>query len=199
MPIIENVVLNYTKIKEPGKKYQSDLLEWSVDAVVSREQAKAWNKEFQKQKAKEFDNEDYLKQFKADSVPFPDQDSQYVIKLKRGTTFKSGDPLPEKYRPRVFLNNGDGTIKDITKTTLVGNGSRGVVQYDIIENTFGKFAKLGAVRVDSLVEYKGGGTGVSELGTVVSEHGGGETTGGVEVDENGPDVSGNPFNDEVPF
>lgn len=199
MPVINNAVLNYTKIKEPGKKYQSELLEWSVDAVVSREQAKAWNKEFQKQKAKEIDNADYLKQFKVDSVPFPDQDSQYVIKLKRNTTFKNGDPVPEKYRPRVYLNNGDGTIKDITKTTLVGNGSRGVVQYDIIENTFGRFAKLGAVRVDDLVEYKGGGAGVSELGKVVSEPGGGETTGNVEVDENGPDVSGNPFDDNIPF
>lgn len=198
MPVINNAVLNYTKIKEPGKKYQSDLLEWSVDAVVSREQAKAWNKEFQKQKAKEIDNEDYLKQFKVDSVPFPDQDSQYVIKLKRNTTFKNGDPVPEKYRPRVYLNNGDGTIKDITKTTLVGNGSRGVVQYDIIENTFGRFAKLGAVRVDDLVEYKGGGAGVSELGTVVSEPSGGEMAGNVEVDENGPDAP-DPFDDGIPF
>jgi hypothetical protein len=197
MPIIENVVLNYTKIKEPGNKYQSEEKEWSVDVVVSREQAKAWNKDFSKQKAKEIDNPDYLKQFKQETLPFPDQDCQYVIKLKKGTKFKSGEPVPEKFHPKVYLNNGDGTIKDVTKDILVGNGSVGAAKYDVVENSFGKFAKLAAVRVDKLVEYKGaGGGGDDDLGKVVEATSTVASAPSQSVDADGP---GDPFDDCVPF
>ncbi|MNR54526.1 hypothetical protein D3C85_1747270 [compost metagenome] len=59
---------------------------------------------------------------------------------------------------------------DITKDKLVSNGSKGVVSYDEVTNDFGTFAKLKAVRVDHLIEYKkaGGAANYDELGEVES-------------------------------
>ena len=51
-----------------------------------------------------------------------------------------------------------GELEDITFTKLVGNGSKGVAQYEINENKYGKFANLVAIKVEELDEYvsKGG-------------------------------------------
>lgn len=170
--IIENAVLFYTKLKNPPLKYGSQTeREYTVDVVVDKSSAKAWNKQFGKQKAKEIDNADFTEQFKTDPV-FPDQDEQFVIKLKKNAQYRdktTGElvPLNEKYIPRVFIKNDEGVLEDITFTTNVGNGSVGVVQFDVNTNDFGTFAKLGAIRVDSLVavEHKGG-TNYDVLGTV---------------------------------
>ena len=107
MPVINDVTFFYTKIQKPTKKYQSEDTEWSVDCCVSRSAAKAWTKEFPKQRAKEFDNDEFLEKFKVDEVPFPDQDCQYVLKVKRAAV-KNGKETPEKYRPRVLVPSKAG-------------------------------------------------------------------------------------------
>ena len=66
--------------------------------------------------------------------------------------------IPEQYRPRVFLADENDELEDVTFTTLVGNGSKGVVQFDVNTNSFGTFAQLSAIKVENLVKVEGGDT-----------------------------------------
>lgn len=173
MGTINNCVFGYVKIQQADFKYGSNTdKEYTVDCTVSKADAKAWNKAFPKQKAKEIDNEDYTKIFKIDP-PFADQDEQYVIKLKKPAQFKKDGethPIPDQYRPRVFETGADGKLVDITKEKLVANGSKGAASYEENTNDYGTFARLKAIRVDYLVEYKkaAGGQSFDELGEVGS-------------------------------
>lgn len=116
--IIENAVLYYTKIKTPSLKFGSQTeREYTVDVVVDKATAKAWNKQFPKQKSKELDNDEFLEKFKAEKVPF-EGDEQFVIKMRKAAQYKdkaTGNlvPIPEQYIPRVFLSDGEGNLEDI--------------------------------------------------------------------------------------
>lgn len=178
MPTLTGATLMYTKIQTPGTKYQSDEKEYVVDAYVSKDTAKSWNKSYPKSKAKEIENDEFVEKFEGVKLPYPDQDSQYMIKIKRGAAYKDGNEIPLAKRPKVFMKNEHGKLEDVTATKLVGNGSKGVVQYEEFENSFGKFVNLVAVRVDELVAYNKGGIDYSELG---------------EMDDSAP-----AFEDEVP-
>ena len=172
MGTLNNVVFAYTKVQQPDFKYGSNTdKEFSVDCIVDKATAKAWNKQFPKQKAKEVDNEDFERIFKI-KPPF-DGDESYVIKLKKPAQYhKDGEthPVPDQYRPRVFEKGEDGKLVDITKTKLVSNGSKGAVSYEENTNDYGTFARLKAIRVDELIEYKQAakGNNFDELGEVVS-------------------------------
>ena len=155
MAVLENVVFAYVKIQSPVKKYQSEDTEFSVDAIVSKSQAKAWNKQFPKQKAKEIDNADFSEKYKME-VPFSDQDEQYVIKVKKPHV-KGGVEQPEKYRPRVFVAVSGAKAVDRTFDVLPANGSKGKVSYRETSNDFGNFASLNSILVEELIEYKSGG------------------------------------------
>lgn len=165
MPVLNDVVFAYAKIAQADTKYQSTEKEYSVDCVVPKSVAKEWNKKYPKQKSKEFDNSDFERIFKI-APPF-DGDEQFVIKLKKPAQYKDGTIIPDALKPRVFEKGEDGKLLDITATKLVANGSKGVAQFDEVTNSFGTFAKLKAIRVDQLIEYKkGGGDSFSELGAV---------------------------------
>ena len=170
MATLKNVVFAYTKIQQAAFKYGSTTeKEYSVDCIVDKATAKAWNKQYPKQKAKEVDNEEFVATFKIDPPFYGDE--QYVIKLRRPAQYKDGTSIPDSQRPRVFEKKEDGTLVDITKDKLVANGSRGAVSFEETPpNDFGVFARLKAIRVDELVEYKKAKAGVdfSELGEVVS-------------------------------
>jgi hypothetical protein len=168
METINNACFLYTNIQQPKNKYQSEEKEWSVQVVVSKEEAKAWNKKFPKQKAKQFDNDEFTEKFDIDP-PFKNQDEQFTIKLARGTAYKDGNPIPEKYAPKVYLKIGNGKVQDITKTKLVANGSTGKAAYDVVENSFGTFAKLNSICVENLIEYIPAGGSGSPFGTVVED------------------------------
>jgi hypothetical protein len=168
METINGVTFLYTNINTPKTKYQSEEKEWSVQVVVSKEDAKAWNKKFPKQKAKQFDNDEFTEKFDIDP-PFKNQDEQFTIKLARATTYKDGNPIPEKYAPKVYLKIGNGKVQDITKTKLVANGSTGKAAYDVVENSFGTFAKLNSICVEHLIEYIPAGGSGSPFGTVVED------------------------------
>lgn len=168
METINNACFLYTNIQQPKNKYQSEEKEWSVQVVVSKEDAKAWNKKFPKQKAKQFDNDEFTEKFDIDP-PFKNQEEQFTIKLARGTTYKDGNPIPEKYAPKVYLKIGNGKVQDITKTKLVANGSTGKAAYDVVENSFGTFAKLNSICVEHLIEYIPAGGSGSPFGTVVED------------------------------
>lgn len=166
--VMKNVTLAYAKIAEPSTKYESKDLEYSVDVIVDKATAKAWNKEFPKQKAKEFELDEFVEKFKMES-PY-DGDEVYVIKLKKGAT-KDGVPFDEKFRPKVFLDVLEDDVKvrtEITVSRLIANGSVADVSYRIVENKFGKFANLQNIRIDepNFKEYvaSGGGKAGSEFG-----------------------------------
>jgi len=162
--VLDNVVLAYAKVAETSKKYQSEDLEYSVDCIVEKAVAKAWNKQFPKQKAKELDAEDFTKKFKMEP-PFSG-DEVFIIKMKKAAT-KGDTVYDEKYRPKVLLDMKNGERVDITTSRLISNGSKARVSYRITENSFGIFGQLNNILMDEdgFVEYvsQGAGNG-SEFG-----------------------------------
>lgn len=154
--LIENVTFFYPKIKQAVFKYQSQTeKEYTVDVLVDKATAKAWSKVFGKQKPKELDAEEFAEKYGKDFVQ-EGVDDYFIIKLKKGATYQDRETkeikdIPEVYRPRAFIEGGDGDLEDITYTTLIGNGSKGVVQFEVNENSFGTFGKLLAIKVDELV------------------------------------------------
>ena len=160
---ISNVTFFWTKIQKPSLKFQSQVeKEFVVDVLVDKATAKAFGKEFPKQKAKEIDNDDFNEKFGAEYA-IEGQDEQFIIRLKKGATYKDKETgaikdIPEQYRPRVFLADENDELEDVTFTTLVGNGSKGVVQFDVNTNSFGTFAQLSAIKVENLVKVEGGDT-----------------------------------------
>lgn len=146
--VLKGVILAYAKIAEASKKYKSEDLEYSVDCIVDKATAKVWNKEFTKQKAKEFDAEEFTEKFKMDN-PFG-EDEVYVIKLKKAAT-KDGEAFDEKFRPKVLLDVMEDDVKvrtDITVSRLIANGTVADVSYRITDNDFGHFAQLQNIRID---------------------------------------------------
>lgn len=204
-----NCVFGYVKLQQPDFKFGSTTeKEFTVDCIVEKATAKAWNKQYPKQKAKEMDREDFEKAFKIDA-PY-DGDEIYVIKLKKPAQYKSGDPIPDAMRPRVFAKGDTDKLVDITKDKLVANGSKGVVSYDEVTNDFGTFAKLKAIRVDQLIEYKqkGGNSDFSELGEVeslatdfsdVPERVQSDAQKAVAEDNKQHTPAGDSFDDDIPF
>ena len=162
-------VFAYAKIQEPAFKYQSTTeKEFSIDIIVDKATAKAFGKQFPKQKGKQVDNDDFEEIYKM-PPPFPDQDEQHVLKLKRPAQYKDGKPLPESYWPKVMQKKG-GKAVQIPREVLVGNGSTGKVSYDVNENDYGTFAKLKNILVEDLKEYKkNGGSGADDFGLELEE------------------------------
>lgn len=158
-------VLLYTCIQRPTKKYKDEVnKEYKVTVVVDEDTADAWDEQFAKQPAKTVKTADFEKEYRV-APPFPDAKKQYLITLKKDAQYADGNPLDDKYKPKVFIKNDAGKLVDITQTKLVGNGSFGVVSYEVRENDYGTFAKLKNIRVDDLVEYAdAGGPGDDELG-----------------------------------
>lgn len=159
MPVINNATFLYTKIQSPVLAYNKEDTEFSCDVVLSKTDAKAISKEFPKQRAKEYDNDEFESKFKI-PLPFPKQDEQYVLKLKKAHT-KGGKTTPEQYFPRVFMVTEEGNV-DKTYDLLVGNGSFGKASYRVKEtDSYGNFIELQSILIETLVPYesKGGSIG----------------------------------------
>lgn len=172
--VLKNVPVAFAKIAEPGKKYKSEDLEYVIDCIVDKATAKAWNKEFPKQKAKEFEAAEFEEKFKMAS-PFGEDDEVFVIKLKKAATkakdndIFDGKPNPksfdDKYRPKVFLDTLEDGVKirtEITVSRLISNGTIADVSYRTTDNDFGHFAHLQNIRIDEdkFKEYvQSGGAG----------------------------------------
>ena len=164
--ILNNTTLAFVKVAESDNKYQSEDLEYSLNAVVSKADAKAFKKKFPKQSVKDYENDEFKEKFKIDP-PFPDQDEQYVLKLSK-VHIKDGVEANPKYRPRAYLDDGKGNFTDITTSRLVANGSKGDVAYRVCENSFGTFAHLEGIRITELIEYKKAGAANPFGGRVVA-------------------------------
>ena len=156
----------FMKLAEPSTKYQSKDLEYAVDVVVSKATAKAWNKQFPKQKAKEFEAAEFEQKFK---MPIPaeleGEDEIYIIKLKKAAT-KDGVAFDDKFRPKLLLDTAEGRI-DITLSRLAANGTKGKASYRITSNDFGTFAQLNNILVaeEDFKEYvRSSGVAGAEFG-----------------------------------
>lgn len=175
--------LLYVCIQQPTKKYESDSTEWKVSLVVDKKQAKEWNKRFSKQKAKEIDNAEFESIYKI-ATPFDAQDEQYIIKISQNTHTSDGK---EMHQPKAYEDIGANNVIDITNTKLVGNGSKGVVSYTVVENKFGTFAKLNALLVTDLIEYQKAGSNPFGkqvvTGTVVNKESVAPAKQGTVIDE----------------
>lgn len=154
---LENVTFAYAKIAESDFKYGSKVdKEFSIDCIVDKATAKKFKKQFPKQSVKEFDNEEFEQKYKI-APPFPDQDEQYVIKLKK-PHIREGKEMP--YRPKAFIYAEDGSsLIDITVSKLASNGSKGKVRYRVTTNDFGTFSQLDSVLFEHFIEYKKDGGG----------------------------------------
>ena len=141
----------YAKVTEAVNKYESEDKEFTIDVVVDKATAKSWNKSFQKQKARVVDTADFEKIFKI-PAPYPDEDEQFVIKLKKPAQYKDGKELPKALWPKLLRKVNDKAVP-IPEGVLIGNGSKGKVSYDTTENSYGTFARLKAVLVEELIEY----------------------------------------------
>lgn len=177
--LIDGVVL-FNSLKTPKYKFESQTRkEFTLDLVVSKKDALAWNKKFKKQQAEVIDNQDFVAKYEIE-VPFPSQEEQYKIKLKRPADYEEKNredntktgrilAIPDKYRPRVLLLVDETTRKceDITfKEYGVGRGSKVTAQYEERDNgSFGITARLSNVRVNELVKYETGNS-FDQLGEV---------------------------------
>lgn len=164
--ILENVTLCFVKIAESGTKYKSEDREYSLNATVSKQAAKEFKKKFPKQSVKEFDNEEYETKYGI-SVPYPQQDEQYVIKLSKGH-IRGGKEIDNKFRPQAYIVNEDSTLTCITTSRLIANGSVADVAYRVTTNEFGTFAHLEAIRITNLIEYKKSGALLNPFGGIIS-------------------------------
>jgi hypothetical protein len=166
MPTIANAVFMFTRINEPVKKFKSDDLEYQVNCVIPKADAKAWKKAFPKNGVKELSPEEYQDKFKVE--PHNDDDEFFVINVKKPHT-KNGVELPIAFKPRVFLKTSEGNIET---DKLVGNGSKGTLQYSVREVEFegskANFPQLTAILVTDLIEYAGSNPAdlFAELGAV---------------------------------
>lgn len=102
---------------------------------------------------KKFTAAEFPEKFKTD-VPEGAGKKIWVVTLRKSTEQgKTGLPIPDKYRPRVFQRKGNALV-DITNTHLVGNGSKGAISIEVFErnnNTASLYLKN--VLVTDLIEY----------------------------------------------
>lgn len=170
-------VLVYTCVKTPRNKYESEDKEWKTMVVVDEDTADIWNERHEKQTAKVVPNSKFEEKYKIE--PVFDGKKQYLIKVAKDVLLANGEPVPEQYRPRVFVKNNVGKLVNVTASKNVGNGSEGSVSIEIYENKYGCFARLKNIKVDALVEYE---DNYEEAGSEFGE----------EVDNSGQDFNDTP-------
>ena len=135
--ILENTKVAWAKLGDnAGTKYMSEEKEWSIDCLLSTEQAKVWTDSGVKPAVK-------------------NKDGSNFVKLKKDCVWRnSGDP---KKPPMVV--DSFGVAMD---PTIIGNDSVCNIQYSVRDWEFqgqkGKSAELIAVQVVVLNEYTGAGS-----------------------------------------
>lgn len=166
---INNVHFAYVKIQRPGKKYQSEEKEYSVDVVVDKATAKEVKKKFPKNGVKEIDTSDFEDTFKF-PPPYPEQDEQFVLKFKTNFLQKDGTEKPYDWsiRPKVYVPSENGKIKDVTMDVKVANGSSGDLAFNYSSTDYGVVHHLSAILVKDLIELAGGAG--TPFGEVVEEN-----------------------------
>lgn len=156
--------LAYVCIHEPVPAYVKAGMppkpnEWKASLVISdKVQLKAFKKFSDgidaKASIKEYDDkEEFESKLK---MPWPEDagDEVWVVTLRKSTELgKTGKPVSEMYRPRVFEEVGNKHV-EITHSKLVGNGSKGWVSIERFDRDNGTSSLyLKNVLVTELIEY----------------------------------------------
>lgn len=212
----------YASVMKPQAKYQKQGsenpldYEYKIDIQVTEEayyeffdfdMSKRTPKprRFEKQVKDPISSEDFEKRYKQPPViPANDDDECFIITLKTNAAYTDKVTKEVKYlsAPRVGIKNEE-TGKLTKLTALVGNGSEVAVQYQVAKHPkYGESAKLGTVRVDTLVPY---GDDTSELGEFddsfdddqpVADFTGGNSDSQPERIEDGDEFGDQPEDDE---
>lgn len=166
--VVDDVTFAYVKMAEPAPTFDKSGTEYTVDAIVTEDQADDLKEKFPKIGCKEIKTVDFKEKYKIDP-PYPNQKKQYVVKFKKKAS-KGDETFDPKFAPKVLLKQEDGSSLDITTNKLVANGSKGKLAFRAAENKFGWFAYLHSILVEELIEYVpsgGGNSAGSEFGVKV--------------------------------
>ena len=127
--------------------------EWKCGIVVDEDTADAFNELYPKQSARKIKRTDFEEVYKT-TPPEGDEKNLYVITLKKNVKLANGNDVPDKYRPRVYEQEGNSR-NDVTFTKLPANGSYGSISIDHYENAeYGNVARLKNVLITEMIEYE---------------------------------------------
>lgn len=170
--ILTGVTFYYTNIKTPrpvyddrNKPIKQARKEYSVEVAVTEDIADAWDEVFTKQPSKKYTNAKFMEKYKledASELPFPKEKKQFTIKVTQKLLKNDGEPIGDSLIPRVLIADPENPKKgkDITFTTNIGNGSKGILGVRAITNSdYGTFAYLSKMKVEDLVEYESTASG----------------------------------------
>lgn len=160
--------LLYVQLQEPVPAYvkpgaPAKAKEWKASLCITDEDYADALEDY----ARELDTQISLKKVKA--VEFKEKykcnlpegagKNVWILTLRKSTELgKTGKPVPEHFHPKVYLKEGK-VLKDVTATTLVGNGSIGAISVDRFDRTAGGSSLyLKNILVTDLVEYEAKGS-----------------------------------------
>lgn len=151
MKTLEGMIV-YCMLDKPTSCYDKEKgSEWKCGVVVDEDTADSFAEIYNKQPARKVKRSEFKDAYKCDP-PEGSEKNLYVITLKKNTKLANGEPVPDKYRPRVFEQVGNKLV-DITESKLPANGSYGALSIDHYENSFGASARLKNVKITSLIEF----------------------------------------------
>lgn len=157
-------MLVYVQVQEPVAAYVKPGVapkpkEWKSSVVITDKAVKKAYEKFAKEldtlvSIKEVETAEFESIYKV-APPEDAGDEVWVVTLRKSTELgKTGKPVPEQFKPRVYHQVGN-TRQDITATKLVGNGSYGSISLDVFMKTAGGGSIfLKNVLVTDLVEYE---------------------------------------------
>jgi hypothetical protein len=147
--------LVYTCIQEPRPCYDAEKgTEWKASIVIIDEDAAdAFAEMYPKQAPKKVKSAEFEEKYQCE-LPEGAGKNVWVITVKKNTKLANGEPVPLKYRPKVYQRKGT-TLVDITNDVKVGNGSTGQISVEHYDAKLGPVARLKNVLVENLVEYEG--------------------------------------------
>jgi hypothetical protein len=146
--------LVYVQVQKPVDCFVKDKgQEFKASIVVDEETADSWNELYPKQPAKVVKTSEFEASFKI-PPPLPSEKKQYVITLRKNTKLSNGEPVPEKYIPKLFQRDKEGVLQDITQSVLPANGSKGALAVEHYDGKMGPVARLKNVLVTDLIEYQ---------------------------------------------
>lgn len=156
-------MLLYVQLHKPTKGYvkagaEPKADEWKASVAITDEDLLDEYEAFTKQiDAKTSIKKVKTTEFEATYKVAPPEDAGkniWIVTLRKSTELgKTGKPVPDLYKPKVFEKVGK-TLIDVTNTKLPANGSYGSISIDKFERTNGTTSLyLKNVLVTQMIEY----------------------------------------------
>lgn len=149
---VKDIDPGYNPTKLPVEQLDKKDASWNVTLVVSEDDYDEFVAKYPKKASQPVLNANFLEKFKVDTVPFPDQKKQYILKFKQKAYNKKGEP--STFRPTMKTFDENNNLTDITDVK-VANGSKGRVRYTAFStpNLPEPIISLSVVCVDHLIPY----------------------------------------------